>query len=232
MSAGLLTAFGLVTVCTQSVGLRLLQRRLSEPQIVRLCFACAVLAFGLYGTASTAAPLYVAMVFLGISIGGMAVTSSLASQVVAPPVVGTAQGVLTAMKALTEGCGPLLVSSLLHAFEGSSLPGAPWLLCGASAALAAVLALKLEATIAAHAASSSVHAGGYVAEPLTEPGVEEKGLKLRSCLPRHGDDAAAGGESRDGLMQGTVASHTEAEAEQPAPALPCQPSASFAAARR
>ncbi len=36
MSAGLLTTFGLVTVCTQSLGLRLLQRHLTEPQIVRL----------------------------------------------------------------------------------------------------------------------------------------------------------------------------------------------------
>ena len=110
MSAALLTSFGLVTVCTQSLGLRLLQRRLTEPQIVRFCFACAVLAFCLYGTASTAAPLYFAMVclrpsnpspspgpdpspgpsfgpgpeqvFLGLSIGGMAAISSLAAQVV------------------------------------------------------------------------------------------------------------------------------------------------------
>ena len=36
-SAGLLTTFGLVTVCTQSLGLRLLQRHLTEPLIVRLC---------------------------------------------------------------------------------------------------------------------------------------------------------------------------------------------------
>ena len=36
MSAALLTSFGLVTVCTQSLGLRLLQRRLTEPQIVTL----------------------------------------------------------------------------------------------------------------------------------------------------------------------------------------------------
>jgi hypothetical protein len=39
MSAGLLTTFGLVTVCTQSLGLRLLQHYLTEPQIVRLYFS-------------------------------------------------------------------------------------------------------------------------------------------------------------------------------------------------
>ena len=108
---------------------------------MRFCFACAVLAFCLYGTASTAAPLYFAMVclrpsnpspspgpdpspgpspgpgpeqvFLGLSIGGMAAISSLAAQVVAPPVVGEAQGVLTAMKALAQGCALRLSLTLL-----------------------------------------------------------------------------------------------------------------------
>ena len=143
--------------------------------------------------------------------------------------VGEAQGVLTAMKALTEGFGPLLVSSLLHVFEGSSLPGAPWLLCGASVGVAAVLSLRLESTIEAHAAASSphVHSGGYDAEPAGGELGEGVGLKLRDRLP-HDDHGAAGGESRDGLMQGTVASHAGArEVEQPAPG---QPSASRAAA--
>ena len=43
----------------------------------------------------------------------MAASSSLAAQVVAPPVVGEAQGVLTAMKALTEGCTLSLSLTLL-----------------------------------------------------------------------------------------------------------------------
>ena len=43
----------------------------------------------------------------------MAAISSLAAQVVAPPVVGEAQGVLTAMKALTEGCALILSLTLL-----------------------------------------------------------------------------------------------------------------------
>ena len=220
MSAGLLSTFGLVTVVTQSAGLRYLQRHLSEPQIVRLCFSCAVLAFLVYGTAATPAPLYVAMVFLGVSIGGIAAVSSLASQVVAPPHVGEAQGVLTAMKALTEGVGPLLVSSLLHAFEGSSLPGAPWLLCGASAAVAAVLSLRLESTIEAHAAAAPGHNGRYAAEPTAggrageegEEGEEseEEGLRLRSCPPRPSHAAAGRDEGRDGLMKDTVASHVGA----------------------
>ena len=143
---------------------------------------------------------------------------------VAPPVVGEAQGVLTAMKALTEGVGPLLVSSLLHVFEGSSLPGAPWLLCGASVGVAVVLSLRLESTIEAHAAAASphMHSGGYDAEPAGVELGEEEGLKRRGRVA-HDGHGAAGGESRDGLMQGTVASHAGArEVEQPA-APPGQP---------
>ena len=147
--------------------------------------------------------------------------------------VGEAQGVLTAMKALTEGFGPLLVSSLLHVFEGSSFPGAPWLLCAASVGVAAVLSLRLESTIEAHAATSSphmhMHSGGYDAEPAGAGRGEEEGVKLQDRLSHDSHGAPAGGESRDGLMQGTVASHAGArEVEQPAPG---KPSASSAAAQ-
>tara|TARA_B110001452_G_scaffold266538_1_gene273678 strand:- start:733 stop:2073 length:1341 start_codon:yes stop_codon:yes gene_type:complete len=150
MSAGLLTVFGLVTFVTQSVGLRLAQKRYTEPQIVRGCFACCSASFVIYGLAWTPAPLYAAMVLLGVSLGGFACCSSIASQVVPPRVSGEAQGVLTSMKAFTEGVGPLLVSAALQLSEGSALPGAPWLLCAASAAIAAVLGSRLERTIAAH----------------------------------------------------------------------------------
>ena len=186
-------------------------------------------------------PLYVAMVLLGISVGGFACVSSLASQVLraTPPlptptplptpshlpqlpppspavshhrpqvvpahVVGEAQGLLTSMKALTEGFGPLLVSLLLHAFEGSVLPGAPrpptralaapspldhslparagapWLLCGACAAVAALLGRRLESTIAAHATSSTAHTQRYAASPPAAAGAAE-GPRLASLL--------------------------------------------------
>ena len=93
--------------------------------------------------------------------------------------VGEVQGVLTSMKALTEGLGPLLVSSLLQAFEGTALPGAPWLLCSCSAAVAVGLATRLEATIGAHRAGRTRGgAGRYAHQPDTEelaPRAEEQG---------------------------------------------------------
>ena len=91
------------------------------------------------------------------------------------------------------------------------LPGVPWLLCGASVGVAAVLALRLERTIEAHAATAAaasphVHRRGYDAAPAGVGPREEEGVKLQDRLA-HGDHGAGRGESRDGLMQGTVASH-------------------------
>ena len=48
--------------------LRVAQRCFSEPQIVRGCFALGAVAFVVYGLASAAWPLYLAMVPLGVSV--------------------------------------------------------------------------------------------------------------------------------------------------------------------
>ena len=95
------------------------------------------------------------------------------------------------------------------------LPGAPWLLCAASVGVAAVLALRLEGTIEAHAAAASphVHSGGYDAAPAGVGPREEEGVKLPDRLT-HGGHGAARGESGDGLMQGTVASHAPGAREE------------------
>ena len=65
------------------------------------------------------------MTMLGISVGGFACVSSMASQVVPRAQTGEAQGVITSLKALTEGLGPLATAAALPWFEGTPLPGAP-----------------------------------------------------------------------------------------------------------
>ena len=71
-AAALLSIFGLTSLVSQSVGLRLATRVLSEPQITRLCFACSLSSLCLFGVASEVRPLYLAMVLLGVSVGGFA----------------------------------------------------------------------------------------------------------------------------------------------------------------
>jgi hypothetical protein len=86
-----------------------------------------------------------AVALLGVSVGGFATISSLCSQVVPHRLVGEAQGVLNAMKALMEGIGPLAFAWMIPRFEDTPLPGAPWLISAACMAAAGVLCLWLEA---------------------------------------------------------------------------------------
>ncbi|KOO32609.1 hippocampus abundant transcript 1 protein [Chrysochromulina tobinii] len=144
-TAAQLALFGLVSTISQSVGLRLARKWLSEPQIARRCFACAVMSQLLYAFASDLWVLYPAMALLGLSVGGFATVSSLCSQVVPHALVGEAQGVLASMKALMEGFGPMAFAWMLPRWEESVLPGAPWLVSAALMSGAFVLCLWLEA---------------------------------------------------------------------------------------
>ena len=49
--------------------------------VARFCFVCAVAAMLIYGSAETVWMLYPPMALLGLSLGGFATISSLASQV-------------------------------------------------------------------------------------------------------------------------------------------------------
>ena len=127
VTAAQLALFGLVSAVSQSVGLPFARRYMSEPAIARACFLCAVLAQLIYAFATDLWVLYPAMALLGVSVGGFATVSSLCSQVVPHSLVGEAQGVLASVKALMEGVGPLAFAWMLPRFEGTPMPGAPWL---------------------------------------------------------------------------------------------------------
>lgn len=147
-AAALLTTFGVTNLACQSVGLTLAKRLLSEAQITRWCFVCSTVAMMLFGVATRPWPLYVSMVLIGVSVGGFACISSLATQAVDDHRTGEAQGVITSLKAITEGIGPLVTSLLLPAFEKTWLPGAPWLLCALCVLLALSFCAYIEAVIA------------------------------------------------------------------------------------
>ena len=56
---------------------------------------------------------------------------------------------ITSLKALTEGLGPAATSAALPWFEGTALPGAPWVISAIIIAAAAALCLKLEPVLVA-----------------------------------------------------------------------------------
>jgi nitrate/nitrite transporter NarK len=151
----LLVTFGISSLLAQSVGLRLALRHLTEPQITRRCFSCSLIALSVFGVAWRAWMLYPAMLLLGISVGGFACVSSMASQVVPRAQTGEAQGVVTSLKALTEGLGPLATSAALPWFEETPLPGAPWLISAMWVALSLVLCLRLEGVLRRYAAGGA-----------------------------------------------------------------------------
>ena len=148
-SAALLTCFGAASLLSQSIGLRYAQRVLSEPQITRRCLGCASAALAIYGFATQVWVLYPCYLLLGISVGGFACISSMASQVVPATQVGEAQGVITSLKALTEGLGPAATAAALPWFEDTALPGAPWVFSALIIAGATALCLKLEPVLQA-----------------------------------------------------------------------------------
>ena len=198
-AAALLSIFGFTNLLAQSVGLRLAQRRLTEPQITRRCFCCSFLALCVFGVAPQAWMLYPAMVLLGISVGGFACISSMASQVVPRAQTGEAQGVVTSLKALTEGLGPLLTASALPWFEGSSLPGAPWLLSATWVGVSLYLCLRLESAIQGSAVMASRAAGDSKRLDGAEltPGEEAEASRLMvgGDVSEDGDGDSAGDRS-------------------------------------
>lgn len=143
-TAAQLTVFGAVAALSQSAGLTLARRHLTEAAIARACFSCAVASMLLYGVAWAVWMLYPAMALLGLSLGGFATVSSICSQVVPPRMVGEAQGVLASMKAVMEGVGPLAFAVAMSAFEQTPLPGAPWLFGAAIMGVSLALCFLLE----------------------------------------------------------------------------------------
>ena len=90
-SAALLTCFGAASLLSQSIGLKYARHVLSEPQITRRCLGCASAALAIYGFAWQVWMLYPCYLLLGVSVGGFACISSMASQVVPASQVGEAQ---------------------------------------------------------------------------------------------------------------------------------------------
>ena len=178
-AAALLGCFGITSLLGQSVGLKLAQRFLSEPQITRRCFALSFIALCIFGVAWRPWLLYVAMTMLGISVGGFACVSSMASQVVPRAQTGEAQGVITSLKALTEGLGPLATAAALPWFEGTPLPGAPWLIAAISVGVSLALCLRLESALR-RTREAIGHPGAEAEmEPVTPLGISKPDEKRR-----------------------------------------------------
>jgi DHA1 family tetracycline resistance protein-like MFS transporter len=123
-----LSTYGLCTMVSEGVLVRILIPRIGEVNAVRiglLAFAVqtVILAF------STSQEMIFASLFLSLLSNLVYPSiSSLVSKSVPESVHGEALGTLNGIKALTEGVGPLAFGGLMYAYENAAIPGAPYLL--------------------------------------------------------------------------------------------------------
>eukprot|EP01040_Poterioochromonas_malhamensis_P005062 gene5062-5425_t len=128
----LLSCYGLLTMFSEGVLVRILVPRFGELRCIRLgLLAYAIQAF-LIAFASNIEWVYFSLLFSMLSNLVYPSICSLVTKVSGDR-QGEALGSLNGIKSLTEGLGPLLFGSLMSLFEHHFVPGAPYLLrlgCG------------------------------------------------------------------------------------------------------
>ena len=129
-------------------------------------------------------------------------------QVVPRQQVGEAQGVVTSLKALTEGLGPLVTAAALPWFEGTALPGAPWLMSAGFIGLSLLLCLRLEKAMQTSTAKLAATISDSPMQPATEGNGILEGGSLRGSGETEEEDedetdtSEASGHERRELMNG------------------------------
>jgi len=123
----LLSCYGLLTMFSEGVLVRILVPRFGELRCIRLgLLAYAIQAF-LIAFASNIEWVYFSLLFSMLSNLVYPSICSLVTKVSGDR-QGEALGSLNGIKSLTEGLGPLLFGSLMSLFEHHFVPGAPYLL--------------------------------------------------------------------------------------------------------
>eukprot|EP00639_Heterosigma_akashiwo_P025031 CAMPEP_0194697574 /NCGR_PEP_ID=MMETSP0295-20121207/23513_1 /TAXON_ID=39354 /ORGANISM="Heterosigma akashiwo, Strain CCMP2393" /LENGTH=452 /DNA_ID=CAMNT_0039590283 /DNA_START=12 /DNA_END=1370 /DNA_ORIENTATION=- len=139
----LMSSFGVCTMFSEGILVRYMVPMFGE----RLTLQLGLLGFSMkcviIGLASQAWMIYSVMLVSVFSNLVYPSLSSLVSRGVGAGRQGEALGALNGVKALTEGFGPLLFGHLLAAFEGTVVPGAPYLVAAAFAAGALVTSFAL-----------------------------------------------------------------------------------------
>mmetsp|Transcript_7161 Transcript_7161/g.12034 ORF Transcript_7161/g.12034 Transcript_7161/m.12034 type:complete len:481 (+) Transcript_7161:267-1709(+) len=124
----LLSAYGLATMFSEGILVRIVVPRVGEINAMRLGLLAFSIQCALVAVSTSAGWIFVSVLFsMGANLFYPAV-SSLVSKVCDDRNQGEALGALNGIKALTEGFGPLFFGLLMGLFEESPQPGAPFLL--------------------------------------------------------------------------------------------------------
>lgn len=126
----LLSGYGLATMFSEGILVRIVVPRLGETNSMRLGLIAFAAQCFIVAQSSTALGIFVSVFFsMGANLFYPSV-SSLVSKICSEEQQGEALGALNGIKALTEGFGPLLFGLLMGLFEHSPQPGAPFMLAG------------------------------------------------------------------------------------------------------
>lgn len=126
----LLSSYGLATMFSEGVLVRIVVPRLGETNSMRLGLVAFAIQCFIVALSSTPMGIFTSVFFsMGANLFYPSV-SSLVSKICSEAQQGEALGALNGIKALTEGFGPLLFGVLMGLFELSPQPGAPFMLAG------------------------------------------------------------------------------------------------------
>jgi MFS transporter, DHA1 family, tetracycline resistance protein len=124
----LLTGYGVATMFSEGVLVRLIVPYLGEVNSMRLGLVSFAVQTVIIALASSKKWVFISIIFSMLSNLVYPSISSLVSRLVEEEVLGEALGALNGIKAITEGFGPLIFGCLMGLFEDSPLPGAPYLI--------------------------------------------------------------------------------------------------------
>lgn len=125
----LMTGYGLSTVFSEAILVRIIVPRIGENNSIRLGLLSFAAQCVVVGISTNSQWIFISVGFSMLANLVYPSISSLVSKVVDENIQGEALGALNGIKALTEGFGPLFFGLLMALFENTPDPGAPYILC-------------------------------------------------------------------------------------------------------
>lgn len=139
----LLAAYGMATMISEGLLVRWFVPLLGERDTIRLGLVGFAAQCLVIGTAQTITGIWLSIFFALFSNLVYPSLASLVSRSVSTVDQGMAQGSINGVKALTEGFGPLLFGILMHLFEDSAMPGAPYIIAAGVVCLAVGVTFRI-----------------------------------------------------------------------------------------
>lgn len=134
-AAALLAEVGVVSALSLTLVLALLRRCLADFRILQLSLLANALSVGALGVAWLVWQPFVAVGGCLLAFLVFPTIAALVANAASPAEQGETQGAINGVKSLCDGLSPLLYGPLFAAFEGSSLPGGPFVVAAVVVAL-------------------------------------------------------------------------------------------------